>query len=97
MEQKNNKRSTKFLEKYSSNRMNASSNHKNIQNFFRCGNHFSLDKNNEKKLKAINKKDKNQYLISFHNRLARFTPQGLEVKEGKLTNPYGMALSFHIG
>ena len=76
----------RLLEKGSPNRMNASSTHKNFLDFFRYGNHSTIDNNIEKTLKTMNKEDRNQYLISLPNWLARFiphlhvTPQGLVIK-----------------
>ena len=71
------------------NNMNASSTHENFMNFFRYGNHSSIDKDVEKTTKAMNKEDRNQYLIPLPSWLTRFiynlhvTPQGLLVKKGK--------------
>ena len=69
--------------------MNASSSYKNFIDFHNYGNHSSIDKNVEKTMKAMNKEDRNQYLISLPSWLARFvvhlhvTPQGLVIKSGK--------------
>ena len=69
--------------------MNASSTHKNVMDLFRYGNHSSIDKDVEKTKKAMNKEDRNQYLIPLPSWLTRFiynlhvTPQGLLVKKGK--------------
>ena len=71
---------------------NTSSTHNNFIDFFRYGNHTRVDINIEKILKTINKEDRNQYIVSLPNILARFipnlyvTPQGLVIKEGKLTD-----------
>ena len=79
----------RLFEKGSPNHMNTSTTHKNFLDFFRYGNHSSTDQNMNKLMKAMNKEDKNQYLISLPNWLARFiphlhvTPQGLVIKEGK--------------
>ena len=79
----------RLLEKGSPNHMNATTTHQNFLDFFRYGNHSSCDQNMGKLMKAMNKEDKNQYLISLPNWLARFiphlhvTPQGLVIKEGK--------------
>ena len=79
----------RLLEKGSPNHMNASTTHQNFLDFFRYGNHSSTNQNMDKLMKAMNKEDKNQYLISLPNWLARFiphlhvTPQGLVIKEGK--------------
>ena len=76
----------------SPNYMNASSTHKNFLDFFRYGNHSTIDSNIEKTLKTMNKEDRNQYLVSLPNWLARFiphlhiTPQGLVIKDGKMTD-----------
>ena len=57
--------------------------------FFRYGNHSSILKDPDKTMKAMNKEDKNQYLITLPSWLARFirhlhlTPQGLLWKPGK--------------
>ena len=73
----------------SPNYMNATSTHKNFLDFFRYGNHSTIDSNIEKTLKTMNKEDRNQYLVSLPNWLARFipnlhiTPQGLVIKDGK--------------
>ena len=69
--------------------MDASSTHKNFLDFFRYGNHSTIDSNIEKTLKTMNKEDRNQYLVSLPNWLARFIPhlhiipQGLVIKDGK--------------
>ena len=79
----------RLLEVGCPNHMNASSSHNNFLDFLRYGNHSSIDKNIEKTTKAMNKEDKNQYLIPLPCWLARFirnlhiTPQGLVVKPGK--------------
>ena len=71
------------------NNMNASSSHENFMDFFRYGNHSSIDKDVEKTKKAMNKEDRNQYLIPLPSWLTRFiynlhvTPQGLLVKKIK--------------
>ena len=71
------------------NKFNAHSPHNNFLDFFRYGNHSSINKNLEQTLKAMNKEDRNQYLIPLPNWLARFlpnlhiTPQGLLVKKDK--------------
>ena len=68
--------------------MNASSTHDNFMDFFRYGNHSSIDKDVEKTKKSMNKEDRNQYLIPLPIWLTRFiyslhvTPQGLLVKKG---------------
>ena len=69
--------------------MNASSTHTKSLDFFRYGNHSTIDNNIEKTLKTMNKEDRNQNLISLPNWLARFiphlhvTPQGLVIKDGE--------------
>ena len=69
--------------------MNADSSHSNFLDFFRYGNHSSILKDSEKTMKAMNKEDRNQYLISLPSWIARFirhlhlTPQGLLCKPGK--------------
>ena len=71
------------------NKMNAHSSHKNFMQFLRYGNHSSIDKDIAKTKKAMNKEDRNQFLIPLPMWLARFiknlhvTPQGLVVKPGK--------------
>ena len=80
----------RLFQKGSPNYMNTSSTHKNFLDFFRYGNHSTIDNNIEKTLKTMNKEDRNQYLISLPNWLARFiphlhvTPQGLLIKDGKM-------------
>ena len=79
----------RLLDKGCPNKMNASSTHANFMDFFRYGNHSSIDKDVEKTKKAMNKEDRNQYLIPLPSWLTRFiynlhvTPQGLLVKKGK--------------
>ena len=79
----------RLLEKGCPNKMNASSSHTNFIDFLNYGNHSSIDNNVEKTMKAMNKEDRNQYLISLPSWLARFirhlhvTPQGLVIKLGK--------------
>ena len=57
--------------------------------FFRYGNHSSILKNIDKTTKAMNKEDKNQFLIPLPSWTAWFirhlhlTPQGLLTKPGK--------------
>jgi len=69
--------------------MNTTSSHTNFLEYFRYGNHSSIKKDLTKTLKAMNKEDRNQYLISLPSWLARFirhlhlTPQGLLCKPGK--------------
>ena len=71
------------------NKFNASSTHKNYLDFFRYGNHSSILKDIDKTLKAMNKEDRNQFLIPLPSWIARFirnshlTPQGLLTKPGK--------------
>ena len=70
-------------------KFNASSTRKNFLDFFRYGNHTSIKKNLEQTMKAINKEERNQYLIPLPNWVSRFianmhlTPQGLLTKKGK--------------
>ena len=65
------------------NKMTAASTHVNFLKFFRYGNHTSTTHNLPQVLKTLNKEDRNQYLLTFPNWLARFmkhihvTPQGL--------------------
>ena len=69
--------------------MNTSSSHQFFLDFFRYGNHSSILKNIDKTTKAMNKEDKNQFLIPLPSWTARFirhlhlTPQGLLTKPGK--------------
>ena len=69
--------------------MNISTTHKNFLDFFRYGNHSSINKNIEQTMKAMNKEDRNQFLIPLPSWLTRFirhhhiTPQGLLIKPGK--------------
>ena len=71
------------------NKFIASSSRKNFMDFFRYGNHTSIEKNVEQTMKAMNKEDRNQFLIPLPCWLARFlkhlhiTPQGLLVKKDK--------------
>ena len=71
------------------NKFNASSTHKNYLDYFRYGNHSSILKDIDKTLKAMNKEDRNQFLIPLPSWIARFirhshlTPQGLLIKPGK--------------
>ena len=73
----------------SPNRMNATSTHKNYLDYFRYGNHSSIRKDENKTLIAMNKEDRNQFLIPLPSWIARFvrhshlTPQGLLTKPGK--------------
>ena len=67
----------------------AHTSHKNFMDFFRYGNHSSIDKNLEKTMKTMNKEEKNQYLIPLPSWVTRFiphihiTPQGLLMKKDK--------------
>ena len=71
------------------NKLNASSSHQNFLEFFRYGNHSSILKNTEKTSKAMNKEDRNQFVITLPSWITRFiknlhlTPQGLLTKPGK--------------
>ena len=71
------------------NKLNASSSHKFFLEFFRYGNHSSILKNIDKTTKAMNKEDRNQFLIPLPSWTARFirhlhlTPQGLLTKTNK--------------
>ena len=73
----------------SPNRLNATSTHKNYLDYFRYGNHSSILKDEHKTLQAMNKEDRNQFLITLPSWIARFirhshlTPQGLLSKPGK--------------
>ena len=57
----------------------------NFLDYWRYGNHQSIDKNHTKIEKVMNKEDKHKYLLPFPCWLARFipdihvTPQGLVV------------------
>ena len=57
--------------------------------YIKYGNHVSTDKNTEKVLKAMNKDEKNNYIIPFPKILTclipdlHLTPQGLLIKLGK--------------
>ena len=57
--------------------------------FFKYGNHSSIEKNLEQTMKTINKEERNQYLIPIPSWVSRFiknlhlTPQGLLTKKGK--------------
>ena len=79
----------RLLDKVCPNKMNASSTHETFMDFFRYGNHSSIDKDVEKTRKATNKEDRNQYLVPLPSWLTRFvynlhvTPQGLLVKKGE--------------
>ena len=71
------------------NKLNASSSHQNFLDFFRYGNHTSILKNIDKTSQAMNKEDRNQFLIPLPSWITRFikhlhlTPQGLLTKPGK--------------
>ena len=79
----------RLLEVGCPNRMNASSTHKKNLDFYRYGNHSTILKNVQKTNLAMNKEDRNQFLIPLPLWLARFisnlhlTPQGLLSKPGK--------------
>ena len=49
------------------NKFNAHSSRKNFLDFAKYGNYSSIDKNLEQTLKAMNKEDKNQFLIPLPN------------------------------
>ena len=71
------------------NKLNASSSQQNFLEFFRYGNHSSIGRDKDKIAKAMNKEDRNQFVIPLPAWLARFiknlhlTPQGLLTKPGK--------------
>ena len=79
----------RILELGCPNKLNAHSTRQNFLDFHKYGNHTSINNNIEQTIKAMNKEDKNQYLIPLPNWLARFiphlhiTPQGLLIKKGK--------------
>ena len=54
------------------NKFNASSTHKKYLDYFRHGNHSSILKDIDKTLKAMNKEDRNQFLIPLPSWIARF-------------------------
>ena len=67
----------------------ASTSRENFLHFFHYGNHTSIAKNVYKTTKALNKEDRNQFLIPLPYWLTRFlkhlhiTPQGLLIKKDK--------------
>jgi len=71
------------------NKLVASTSRENFLHFFHYGNHTSITKNIHKTTKALNKEDRNQFLIPLPCWLARFlkhlhiTPQGLLMKKDK--------------
>ena len=66
------------------------------------GNHVSIDKNTDKSLKAMNKDEKNNYIIPFPKILTRFipnlqlTPHDLLIKPGKTIVQSGTERSPYI-
>ena len=70
--------------------MNDSSTHDNFLIYFRYNNHGTIDKTLVQLKNTLNKEDKNQYVLPFLNRIARFvknlhlTPQVLLQKPGKM-------------
>ena len=78
------------------NKLNASSSYQRFLEFFRYGNHSSILKNKDKTSKAMNKEDRNQFIIPLPSWITRFiknlhlTPQGLLTKPGKKIGSYGM-------
>ena len=74
-------------------KMNASSTRDNFLDFFRYGNHASVDHDVTKTLNTMSKEDRNQYVIPLPSWLSRFirhlhiSPQGLLVKKDKNNRP----------
>ena len=52
--------------------LNANSSRKHFLKYMECGNHVSIDKNTDKCLEAINKNEKNNYIIPFRKILTCF-------------------------
>jgi len=65
----------------------AESSEENMLEYFRYGNHQSIQNGIEKVKKTMNKEDKHSYVIPMPNWLARFIPNSFYTPNGLLSKP----------